>query len=400
MKTAISRIRFLAFIIAFLFVLSLLSASDPVSAPPAGVPGAPPDGMPTPIAFPPLVRSDRCETHVAAMSLTASATVLHVGEVVNLTATLTNVGCTDLGMPQYRLHVWPEAEQPMFEPNPRVPILHLLGVHPGQSDAATYVLQAVASGEATISAAVSFEVHLGYPGPAYWGASSSDPLTITVMSAVAPASPTPCFATATPTPAMPRDTTTPTPTPAVAIATATSTPTPATARDTTTPTPTPATAGVTPTLSVTPVQAPGSLMVHKMAMPDAIAPGELITYIIVMMNDQLGRADPGTAVVLTDTIPAHTSYISGTADSGAQYDAAADSITWTGAVPQGLSVEVSFQVRVDDAASLTGVPSSGEIENVVLVTDAFGRVYERRSSVSVHVPADAPVPTGTLSSTP
>jgi uncharacterized repeat protein (TIGR01451 family) len=124
-------------------------------------------------------------------------------------------------------------------------------------------------------------------------------------------------------------------------------------------------------------------MVHKMAIPDAVAPGDVITYIIVMMNDQLGRADPGTAVVLTDTIPAHTSYISGSAGSGAQYDAAADSITWAGTVPQGLSAEVSFQVRVADP-----VPSDGEIENVVLITDAFGRVYERRSSVSVHATHD------------
>jgi len=289
------------------------------------------------------------------MALSTTATVLEVGEVITVTATIANVGCIDLGMPQYRLYVRPENEQPIFEPNRHAPILHLLGVHPGESDAAEFVLQAVGPGGATLSAGASFEVHLGYPRSAYWGGSSSDPLTITVVPAAASSSPTPCFATATPTPA-------------VAPATAT-------------PTPTPAAVHVTPTLSVTPAEVTASLMVHKMAKPEAVAPSDVVTYTIVVMNDKLGGADPGTSVVLTDDIPAHTTYISGTASSGAHYDAAADRITWAGAVPQGLSVAVSFQVRVDDAASLTRALADGEIENVALVRDAFGRVYERRASV-------------------
>ncbi len=314
------RVRGLPVLIALLFALASLSVSGPISAPHADMTITPQDTMPATGVFLPLVPSAACETHTAAMTLATTAAVLEVGEVVTVTATLANVGCADLGMPQYRLYMQSESEPPVFEPNPPAPILHLVGIPPGESDAAEFVLQAVAPGDATLSASASFEVHLGYPGPAYWGGSSSEPLMITVMPA----------------------TTTPTPTPTKVTAT---------------------------------------LMVHKMANPETIAPNDVITYTIVMMNDQLGGADPGTSVVLTDDIPAHTTYISGTVSSGAHYDATANRITWAGAVPQGLSVAVSFQVRVDDAASLTCGLAGEEIENVALVRDAFGRVYERRSSV-------------------
>ncbi len=264
--------------------------------------------------FLPIVLREVCETHTAAMTLATTATVLEVGEVVTVTATLANVGCADLGMPQYQLHTQSESGQPIFEPNSSTPILHLVGIHPGEADIAEFVLQAVGPGEATLSTSASFEVHLGYPGPAYWGGSSSEPLTLTVLS--------------------------------------------------------PATATPTPTAT------PPTLMVHKVAEPEAVVPGDVIVYTIVMMNDMLGEADPGTSVVLTDSIPAHTTYISGTASSEAHYDAAANRITWAGAVPQGLSVTVSFQVQVDGCEL-----ASEEIENVTLVRDAFGREYERRCSV-------------------
>ncbi len=375
------RIRFLSVLVALLFVLSLPSVSAPIPASLADMTSMPQDTLPISRAFLPLVSSAGCETHTAAMALSTTATVLEVGEVITVTATIANVGCIDLGMPQYRLYVRPENEQPIFEPNRHAPILHLLGVHPGESDAAEFVLQAVGPGGATLSAGASFEVHLGYPRSAYWGGSSSDPLTITVVPAAASSSPTPCFATATPTPAVAPATATPTPTPAVVPATPTQTQTPAKDPATHNQKPKPTPEPVTPTLSVTPAEVTASLMVHKMAKPEAVAPSDVVTYTIVVMNDKLGGADPGTSVVLTDDIPAHTTYISGTASSGAHYDAAADRITWAGAVPQGLSVAVSFQVRVDDAASLTRALADGEIENVALVRDAFGRVYERRASV-------------------
>lgn len=58
--------------------------------------------------------------------------------------------------------------------------MHYLGVAPGGSDAEAFVLEAVGTGGATLSATTRFEVHLGNPGPAYWGASASGPMVLTV----------------------------------------------------------------------------------------------------------------------------------------------------------------------------------------------------------------------------
>lgn len=55
-------------------------------------------------------------------------------------------------------------------------------IEPGESDAAEFVLRAVRPGKATLRASASFEVHLSYPGPAYWGTSGSGPLLVTVAS--------------------------------------------------------------------------------------------------------------------------------------------------------------------------------------------------------------------------
>jgi hypothetical protein len=121
-----------------------------------------------------------CEGHTAFMSMSATATALDVGDIVTVTTTLFNQGCVGLGLPQYRLYVWSDEPEPIFDPATPEPVVHYLAVGPGGSDAQEFVLTAVGPGEATLSASASFEVHLGYPGPAYWGYSGSGPLTVTV----------------------------------------------------------------------------------------------------------------------------------------------------------------------------------------------------------------------------
>jgi hypothetical protein len=121
-----------------------------------------------------------CQSHTACMTISATATMLEVGEVVTVTATLFNRGCVGLGLPQYRLYVQCDEPEAIFDPDNPEPVVHYLGIAPGQSDAAEFVLRAVESGQATLRATASFEVHLGYPGPAYWGYGSTGPLTMTV----------------------------------------------------------------------------------------------------------------------------------------------------------------------------------------------------------------------------
>jgi hypothetical protein len=122
-----------------------------------------------------------CEMHTASMMLAASVTVLEVGEAVSVTVTLSNEGCVTLGMPQYWLGVASVEEESIFDPSQPEPVVHYLGVSPGQSDMAEFVLRAVKSGQVTLTASASFEVHLGYPGPAYWaGSNVKEPLIVTV----------------------------------------------------------------------------------------------------------------------------------------------------------------------------------------------------------------------------
>jgi hypothetical protein len=121
-----------------------------------------------------------CNGHTAYTTISTQETHLGVGEPVTVTVTLFNRGCTALGLPQYRLYVEPDDTEPILTPTEPAPVYHHLGVGEGQSDAAQFTLQAVASGQAVLQASSSFEVHLGYPGPAYWGASSAPPLTLTV----------------------------------------------------------------------------------------------------------------------------------------------------------------------------------------------------------------------------
>jgi hypothetical protein len=121
-----------------------------------------------------------CETHAASVVLAASAESLKVGDTVIVTATLNNRGCAALGLPQYRLYIQSDGPESVLAPDNPEPMTHYLEVAPEHSDTAEFDLQAVADGEAILTASVSFEVHLGYPEPAYWGSSSGEPLLITV----------------------------------------------------------------------------------------------------------------------------------------------------------------------------------------------------------------------------
>jgi DNA/RNA endonuclease YhcR with UshA esterase domain len=86
-----------------------------------------------------------------------------------------------VGLPLYRLSVQSDGPEPILEPEEPEPVEHTLGLDPGESDAAEFTLRGVKAGRATLTAEASFEVHLGYPGPAYWSSSSGgEPLVIAV----------------------------------------------------------------------------------------------------------------------------------------------------------------------------------------------------------------------------
>jgi hypothetical protein len=169
-----------------------LTASAPAALPKPTTPPAtspvltvPPSPTPTlePAPLPPETTPE-CAGYASHLTLAASHTGCIIGDTLVLTATLTNVGaCGMLGLPLYTLHFNPDALDPILLPNPPGPVTHYEGINPGESDVITYTLQVVGAGVITLNITASFEVHLGYPGPAYWSRDNSPSLTITVQSA-------------------------------------------------------------------------------------------------------------------------------------------------------------------------------------------------------------------------
>lgn len=122
-----------------------------------------------------------CEQHDASLAISASSPEVRVGENLTITLTLTNTGaCGMLGLPKYTLATSADPAASLFNPASPAPVDHSLGIDPGDSDTATFTLQATAPGMAALAGSVSFEVHLGYPGPAYWANAASPPLTVRV----------------------------------------------------------------------------------------------------------------------------------------------------------------------------------------------------------------------------
>jgi hypothetical protein len=111
------------------------------------------------------------------MRLSAEPAMPVVGQAVTLTVTLGNQGCGMLGLPKYYLDHLPSG---VLEPDSPPPVLHYVGLRFGQEDSAAFVLRALRSGAVTLHAWASMEVHLGYPGPAYWSAASAPSLHLTV----------------------------------------------------------------------------------------------------------------------------------------------------------------------------------------------------------------------------
>ncbi|MBN2004894.1 MAG: hypothetical protein JXA21_16165 [Anaerolineae bacterium] len=133
------------------------------------------------IQTPTLTPTLACETDTASTLLSASAENLKLGDVLKIKVTLNNEGCVALGLPQYRLYIQSNSQESIFTPNTPEAVVHYLSVEPGQSDTVEFDLTAVASGPVTITASASFEVHLEYPTPAYWGYSGSGEFPITVL---------------------------------------------------------------------------------------------------------------------------------------------------------------------------------------------------------------------------
>jgi hypothetical protein len=118
--------------------------------------------------------TSECQLHDAALGLSVARTTVRRGEQLTVTVYLSNTGCARLGLPEYRLFVIPEEGGEPLDPVYPASVVHSLAVAPGDGDSAEFTLRAAEAGLVRLEASVSFEAHLGYPGPAYWASCAAE----------------------------------------------------------------------------------------------------------------------------------------------------------------------------------------------------------------------------------
>ena len=128
----------------------------------------------------------------------------------------------------------------------------------------------------------------------------------------------------------------------------------------------------------TPPPAGATLLVAKWVDKEQAVVGDVLTYTVVIINDMLGGEDPGHHVQLQDILPKALEWVPGSLSPEAAYDAASRTVRWSGAVPQGGSVAITFRAVLAPAAA-----ELRSVLNTVAVTDAFGQVSQQSAHTQV-----------------
>jgi uncharacterized repeat protein (TIGR01451 family) len=84
--------------------------------------------------------------------------------------------------------------------------------------------------------------------------------------------------------------------------------------------------------------------VTKAVNEEEANPGDVLTYTITLNG-------AGNTFAITDTVPEHTTYVPNSANEGATYVTETDSVHWSGVVPDGQPIELTFQTTVDEGTS-------------------------------------------------
>jgi hypothetical protein len=127
-----------------------------------------------------------CTTHTTKLELLTSQPEVRVGDSVTVTLRLSNIGCAPVGLPAYNLLWSADGSDELFARRSPLSQSFSVGISPGGQHEAEFVLLAVRPGVATFSAHVSFEVHLGYPGPAYWSGDQAGPVALVIREPLPP----------------------------------------------------------------------------------------------------------------------------------------------------------------------------------------------------------------------
>jgi uncharacterized repeat protein (TIGR01451 family) len=109
----------------------------------------------------------------------------------------------------------------------------------------------------------------------------------------------------------------------------------------------------------------------KMADKEQAMVNEVVTYDFLLQNTGLLTA---TGAVLTDAIPANTTYVPGSVACGSgacAYDPGGDAITWSGDIVAGSPITLTFAVTLT-----TVLPDQTPVINTATLDDGFGNLYD------------------------
>lgn len=122
------------------------------------------------------------------------------------------------------------------------------------------------------------------------------------------------------------------------------------------------------------------LQFSSMSAPTTAAAGVPIEYTVHLFNS---GAQDAANTSLIDSLPAGTTYVAGSATSGATYNSTNHEIEWTGTVPAGQTVDISFQIT-----TLSG----NKLSNTATINHAsLSQPLVLTSETQVAVPAQYPM---------
>jgi uncharacterized repeat protein (TIGR01451 family) len=151
----------------------------------------------------------------------------------------------------------------------------------------------------------------------------------------------------------------------------------------------------TPSPTMAPTDTPPStpqmlptLLAVKLVDREQAAPGDVLRYTLVVINDMIADVDPGVAVTVADVLPYELELVGHSLDPDAIYEPGSRTIRWSGTVPQGGSVQLAFQ------AQLGRPQASGQsVVNTMTVGDALGRYSTASAEVRLLLPTVTPTRT-------
>ncbi|MCB9436963.1 MAG: hypothetical protein H6673_08210 [Anaerolineales bacterium] len=110
--------------------------------------------------------------------LTFSQNPIQIGDEVIVSLSLVNTGTLAAGIPSFTLYLESDALELVSTPDNGGVLYGAVAA--GSTYTMQWTYRAASTGTAEFSGRVSYEVHEGYPGPAYWSGTSAGPEVLVI----------------------------------------------------------------------------------------------------------------------------------------------------------------------------------------------------------------------------